>query len=345
MRHPAIRSVSTLISATTAAVALVSTLFAVSLTPVEEMNLAVSWPNMRMTKWTHGALLAVQYDDTNYPLIWILNRSGAHSLSFSIPGVRWMLLYDWDRGSDGTIGISGSAVDSDGRAAAFVAWISPDGAIAQIVRTGLYRPAMVAVAPDGTLWTVGKQNIPGGSNSPAGTSQLIPDPGVIQHFDRTGKTLGSFVPLSTIRNPLTISGSRNTLRVSKDRIAWYSVDGRYVEISLTGSLLTDIAVDLPGGDPMSPNIGFALTDEGDAFLSAPYPASSPRGLTVVSPLERIGIFMLDKSARTWKPVYQPNIAAAWQPEPNGPPYIYGVDGRRLVVMSGKKQAKFYLIGN
>ena len=121
---------------------------------------------------------------------------------------------------------------------------------------------------------------------------------------------------------LTLSGSRNTLRASKDRIAWYSVDGRYVEISLSGSLLTDIAVDIPIGDgkPLTNTISFALTDEGDAFLSVPY---------LVSSSEISRTYVLDRFAQAWKPVQ-----AVGQPPRTGTGYIYGVDGRRF---SGPKR--------
>jgi hypothetical protein len=328
------RYMSMLLNAATAVAVLVSMLSAASLSPVENLPLAVSWPLMRVPKWSHGALLTVQYHDTTNPLIWLLERHGQRAVPFTIPEARSMLIYDWDRGADGTIGISGSAADSDGRAATFVAWISADGTNSQVIRTSPYKPAMVAVAPDGTLWTVGSEFTTKSSGG-IGTT-LMPNVGVIRHFERSGKTLGSFVPQSTIQNPLSLSRSRNTLRASKDRIAWYSAEGRYIEISLDGSLVTDIPVQLPGGQSMNENTGFALADEGDAFLSA---YSDPHGSGPSAQL--LGIYILDRSVRAWKPVLQRSVGIAAQAAFG---YIYGVDGRELVVQ-GNKLIKFYSIGD
>jgi hypothetical protein len=312
----------------TAAAVLIPALSAASLTYVEEMGMPVSVPAMQMPKWTNGGLLTVQFKDPKYPLIWMLTRSGARSLPFSIPGADSTLIYDLDQRADGTIGISGSASDSEGRVAGYVAWISPNETSAQVVRTGLYRPAMVAIAPDGTMWTVGRE-----LDTLTPPVKLLPHVGVIRHFDRSGKTLDSFVPQSTVRTP-SLTLTRNTLRASKDRIAWYCVgDGRYVEISFSGNVLADIAVDVPidGGKPMSDNISFALTDEGDAFLSVPYLDPSSKQF-----LYRM--YLLNRSARVWDPV-----PLGGQPPRNHTGYIFGADGRRLVVMSGKV-VQFYAIG-
>jgi hypothetical protein len=329
------RYIVTFCKATTAVAALVSILSAASLTHVEDISWAIFLPAVQVPKWTHGGLLTVQFKDTKSPLIWMLSPSGDKSLPFSVPGAESTLIYDCDRASDGTIGISGSAADSDGRVAGFVAWISPNEPNGHVVRTGSYRPAMVAIAPDGTLWTVGKQTT-AAATAPA---EIVPHAGAIQHFDRSGKTLGSFVPQSTIRNPLlTLSRTRNTLRASKDRIAWYSVDGRYVEMSVSGSLVTDIVVDIPPGrgKPLMDNISFALTDEGDAFLSVPYEVPSTGA--PLSPIDVFETYVLDRSARAWRPVQ-----LAGQSPRSGVGYIYGVDGKRLVVMGGRA-VRFYAIG-
>jgi hypothetical protein len=290
-------------------------------------------PKMRMPKWTPGGLLTVQYEGTQYPSVWLLNPPGRErTLPFSIPEARSTFIYDYDQGAGGTIGISGSAVDSDGRLAGFVAWLSPNTGEVGIIRTGLYRPSMVTVGPDGTLWTVGKE-IAAIALPPV----PVPDASVIRHFDRSGKTLGSYVPQSTVKNPLlTLSGSTNTLRASHDRIAWFSVDGRYVEISLSGILLTDIKVDIPdAGKPIVEGISFALTDDGDAFLDVPYLVSPASGVT---PLRQSWTFQLDRSERTWKPVQ-----IAGSPPPSGVGHIYGVDGKRLVVQK-RKGLRFYATG-
>jgi hypothetical protein len=336
MRYESARYICrSLLKAAATLLVLASMLCATSLNFVEELPLKVSWENMRVPKWSHGALLTVQYHDTISPLIWVLDSLGSHVVPFTISGARWMHVYDWDCGLNGTLGISGSVADSDGRAATFVAWISADGSSSQVIRTSSYRPAMVAVAPDGTLWTVGAEfaTNPSGGVSPT----LVANAGVIRHFDRSGKTLAAFVPQSTIQKSVSLAQSRNTLRVSQDRIAWYSEEGRYVEISLAGSLLTDIPLALPSGQSMNTNTGFALTDAGDAFLSAQPPTLRNGG----RPAEPLQIYILDRSARVWKPVLQPSSGAAAQ---SAFGYIYGVDGNKLVVR-GANLIKFFTIGD
>ena len=313
-----------------AAVASVSVFSGASLTHVEDMKVTATMTSMQLPKWSNGALVAARFGNPKSPSIWMFDRRGERQLSFSVPGAESTLIYDCDLGADGTIGISGSAIDSEKRVAGFVAWISADGTSSRIIRTGLYRPAMVTVAPDGTLWTVGKETT--NLTSPV---EIIPHAGVVRHFDRSGSMMGAYVQQYTIRNPiLTLSGSRNTLRASKDRIAWYSVDGKYVEISLAGKILMDIALGIPLGDgkPLTDRISFALTNDGDAILSVPYVISSSKD-------EISRTYVLDRAAGAWKHIQ----TTTEQPSREGSGYIYGVDGRRVVFMRDTI-VQFYAIG-
>lgn len=306
-------------------------LWAASLTHVEEIGMPVAVPAMQLPKWTKGGLLTVQFKDPRYPMIWMLTRNGARSLPFSIPGADSTVVYDFDQSADGTIGLSGSATDADGRIAGFVAWVSPTQGNVQIVRTGLYRPAMVAIASDGSLWTVGRE-----LNALTRFGKLLPNAGVIRHFEKSGKTLHSLVPQSTVRNH-DLTMSRNTLRASADRVVWYDVgDGRLVEISFSGTVLRDVPLELPlAGRSISEVIGdsisFAVTDEGDCFLATPYVDKSSKQSSQQ-------IYALDRSRRVWNPV---SLGA--QTARNQTGYIFGADGRRLVVMSGNL-VQFYAIG-
>ena len=77
----------------------------------EEISAAIEWPGARVPKWSHGSLIAVQNSETPSPTIWLIGRNGRRSFSFTLPGAQQGLLYDWDLGSDGTIGLSGGAAD------------------------------------------------------------------------------------------------------------------------------------------------------------------------------------------------------------------------------------------
>src|ERR1700730_12415914 len=107
----------------------VSILSATSLTWVEDMPFPMSWKTMRIPKWSHGALIDVQYaDNETHPLIWVVERQRTYTLHFEIPGARSINIYDWDRTFDGSkIALSGSAIDAEGRGDFFIAWISSDG--------------------------------------------------------------------------------------------------------------------------------------------------------------------------------------------------------------------------
>jgi hypothetical protein len=297
----------------------------------------LSWPKMRVPKWSNGFLVAVQGDNTANPLIWLINRNGQQTVPFTIPGARTMLLYDWDRGADGTIGMSGYAADSDGRFSAFIAFISPNEWESHVIRTLGYRPAKVAVAADGTLWASGCEYVISANGRP--TSALIPGAGVIRHFDRSGKLLGAYIPQSTVGGPLILSSWQSGLRASRDRVAWLSVDGRFVEITLDGKVTTDMAVPVPGGESTEIT-GFALTDGGDAFISVVRPIDEDRN----TPGEIVAVYVLDRSSNNWKPVLERTVSARNSlPVDDDYGHIYGVEENTLV-LSGKRLIKFYRIG-
>ena len=267
---------------------------------------------------------------------------------FSVPGARSTVIYDWDRGVDGAICLSGSAIDADGRGGTFIAWISPDGKNSQITRTSPYRPLLVAVAPDDTVWTAGSESMDIAAFRASGRTDvsiaalLLPGAGVIRHYDRAGRTLGAFVPQSTIHDAMSLSDPGNALRASGDRIAWYSAEGRYIEVSLEGKLATDIVVP-PPGTSTRPIDGFAITDSGDAFLSASYPVAGNGSASA----HRVGIYVLEKSSRAWKAVLERTVIPGTAPnagDPNDFGHIYGVDGNKLVV-AGRQRLRFFTIGN
>lgn len=66
-----------------------------------------------------------------------------------------------------------------------LAFIPSDRTSARMVQTGLYVPSMIAVAPDGTVWTKG-QDVRAYAERPR-------DGTVIRHFDASGRLLGGFV--------------------------------------------------------------------------------------------------------------------------------------------------------
>jgi hypothetical protein len=309
----------------------VPVLSAASLTWVEDVPLSLLWKAMRIPKWSHGALIDIQYANNEiHPLIWVAERHRTtYTVPFEIPGARSINVYDWDRTFDGrNIALAGSAIDAEGRGDFFIAWISSDGTHSVVSRTSSYIPRRLTVAPDGTLWTAGQD-----SNGP-------PDAGVFRHFDQTGKSIGAFVPRSSFSDPIILYDHTGLMRASKDRVAWYSPRGsRYIEISLQGVVLMDISVTTPKDS--SEGYGFGITDKGDAFLSSSQyvpPAGGQAGFQ----LWRISI--LDRSTATWKPVLERPVTKQTTADFG---HIYGVDtdgnGDELV-LTGDHSIKFYRLG-
>jgi hypothetical protein len=297
-------------------IAIVTTLPATSLTSVEERPLAVEWPYMRLAKWSNGALIDVEYDRTVNPLVWLLEGQVQRTVPFTIPGARLMEIDDWDRAADGAIGLSGSATDAEGRLSGFIAWISPDGMRSEVIQTLLYGPMHLAFAPDGTIWTAGRETL----RADSGVLRLSAS--VIRHFERSGKTLGSFVPQATILDRNVLYNIRSWLRASSDRVAWYS-GGKYVELAPDGRLVADITIRSPGDET-----GFALTEKGEAFLS------SEAG-------SQLAVHILDRSTGSWRLVLQRTMTPG---SPIDFGFVCGADGSRLV-LHGFKRIKFYNIGN
>jgi hypothetical protein len=319
--------------------ALTLPLTAVSLTFAGDTPMPISRKPMRVPKWSNGALMVVEYPESVNTVIWIAEGQSLHTVLFSIPGARSIGISDWDRARDGTIGLSGSATDTDGRTSPFVAWIASDERTSSVIRTSLYKPQQIAVAPDGTLWTAGVETVSSSS------SRLKPQSAVIRHFDHSGHTLGAFVTQSTIGDAMKLIDLGNQFRASNDRIAWYApAAGRYVEISFDQRVLVDTSVGRPG-DPNSVVDGLAVSNQGEVFLSAVWFASRAANATDDQPSPGFrSIFVLDKSAQTWKPVMQQAIYSGHKATPSDFEQIYGIDGNRLV-LRGLQRLKFYYIGN
>ena len=333
---------SLLIIGVISATAFSSLLSAVSLNFAGDAPAGIWWPNMQPPKWSNGSLVAVQYPRTTAPVIWLAGPQGTRTVPFSIPGAQVLNVFDWDQGLDGTIGISGNATEADGRVSGFVAWISADATKSNVIRTSLYRPALVAVGADGTLWAAGTEFMSLNSRV------LKPDSDVLRHFDPSGQMLSGFVPQSTIRNRISLLDvGGHWLRASRNLIAWYSPgEGRYVEVSALGRELLDIAVNRPGDDK-SRTDGFGLTDKGDVFVSAtwfvPPAPSTPDGK---GGAEYSGIYVLDRPAQTWRPLLQRTWLAGAAPNASLDEFsdVAGVDGNRLVVRSVRRRLQLYDIG-
>jgi len=233
---------------------------------------------------------------------------------FSIPGASNTAVDGFARGADGTLALCGRSYASDGRGAPFIAWIAADGNSQQVIRTAPYHARVIAVAPDGTLWTVGKELNADGSEK----SGVNPEAGVVRHFDRSGKSLGAFIPRSSIPDPTHLTNQQSLLAASADRAGWLHYDhsnrGAYVEISPDGSITT---YPIPQIQAKGMRLGgIAFTASGDVFAE----------VDDLNGSSNFSLFALNRSAGQWLPVSIP-ATGRWA-------LLLGASGNELALTYG-----------
>ncbi|MBM3775969.1 MAG: hypothetical protein FJW37_12535 [Acidobacteria bacterium] len=191
------------------------------------------------------------------------------------------------RGGDGSFALSGLAYSNDSKGGAFVAWISPDRQQQRVFRTAPYATRKIAVASDGTIWTIGRELTDG--------EELNPGHDVVRRFDAEGNLLGSYLPKPSLMR----DGSRQHpallawLVSARGRVGLHSPLSReYIEFSLD-----PVVVSRFPGLPLEPGgrlSGLALCDDGGVYASIDRRDKSG--------VKRWEVASLDRSARAWKPV-------------------------------------------
>ena len=208
-----------------------------TLTITSVTKIAYNFGGNGLPHWT-GSVFA-QLDDTSEaaPVLRAFDRDGKQVLNLliTIPDVKFIQVFDYARGFDGSLAISGTGYSGDGRAAAFLTWISSDGQQQKVVRTSPYVAYVVGVATDGTIWTAGWEIVDG--------VLVNPNHDMIRHFDPSGRLLGSFIPRSSLKvyENRVHPAERSHLVVSHDRVGWYSELSRvYIEFRTAAS-----SIDIP----------------------------------------------------------------------------------------------------
>lgn len=279
--------------------------------------------------WSGGALNIIENNSTARPRILSFNRNGQQVSwgQLSIPGATKISVQGFGRSPDGASALCGLSWDDSGREAAFVSWLSPDGQTERTIRTNPYTPYVLTVAPDNTVWTVGLEMVNRREDDPA----VDRNAGVLRHFDRTGKTIASFIARSRVPKEPDGSGlTHGFLASSSNLIGWYANNGRaYVEVSSEG--VVRYYPGLPRTSPERPT-GLGITNDGVTLLSEETPARAGR------PREW-KIYALDRVQSRWVPVDVPGDAgkANWGS-------IYGTEGNSLVLSTADRFAiKFFFV--
>ena len=146
-----------------------------------DVPIPVDMGHQSIPKWSHGALILPINTLTTLPIFHLMDRNGVMlpPVMFSIPNASTMTIIDYDRAANGTMALSGGVTEAALPGYSSIAWVRPDGST-NIVRTAQGQARQVALAPDGSLWTQGRD-----LKHPKAT--------VLTHFDQAAKVLGSYV--------------------------------------------------------------------------------------------------------------------------------------------------------
>lgn len=258
--------------------------------------------------WEGGALLHVEANDSDEPLIFGIDRDGQmERIGFSIPGGRHILILGLSRAMDGSIAATGGAYSSDGQPGAFLARIAPDRSRKVVVQVWPYVPLVVTITPDGGMWTIGYVK-------PA-DNLGISEYNVLKRFDSSGKLLAAkSVEAKGIYDHRRDAADHSLMRSSRDRVGWLTNANEYVEFGLDGLELGRFPPP-PGPRPEVFDTTLAVSDDDKVLVGT----RDGDGLRVWS---------LDRRERSWKPLeLRGGKLTRWA--------TLGFDGGTVVVIDGR----------
>lgn len=185
----------------------------------------------------NGELLLVEGNPSDAPLIRRFGRNGElEHFSFTIPDGRNIHIYALACAEDGSMGVGGLALSSDGSPIAYLAVLEADRQKQKVVHLWPYVARTITFAPDGTIWTIGQvRNMEG----------VVQD-NVLKRFDGEGELLATKVLTAKGR---IISGDNpakprfrdatefSELRTSEDRIGWLTNGNEYIEFDFDGDVI------------------------------------------------------------------------------------------------------------
>ncbi len=282
----------------------------------------------RSMKWSHGAYLVMDEIGGEPPVFYSLDRDGTWTgtAPFRNPEPIRFYSFNYDRETNGTIVFSGQTETAPRVESPFLAWTSADGQIQRMVRTDHYFPYEIAVAPDGTVWTLGYEMVNLDDKSPAVNQEAH----VLRHFDSAGNLIGSAFPQSQFNRYGRIRLTDGLLVATQDRLGWYgprSGKAAFTEISLETMTMKEYPgapSNLSKGDFA---VGLAMTNSGVTSVSVQ--DGSPGARTN---------YILDRASSSWMPVSVPPMGGF-----DFTPILIGSDGDNLVFKYGRSAAFFSVL--
>jgi hypothetical protein len=253
--------------------------------------------------WSHQGLLGAVFHPgtTDGPLLWRLKNDGNLDYTpFLFPGGRYYSIAGVAERPDGDIEVAGTAAGEDGKPIHFIA---QSGRNTTIVITTPYQPAVMTVAPDGVVWTIGSTIMPG---------HRFLEYNVLKRFNRMGNLLSTSI--LKVRGKWGADAALNSiLRASNDRVGWLTIANEYLEFSLDGQEITHI--NGPPGRAQRDELwtSFVLSPANEVVVSLP---ADYKGST-------LNLWTLDRRAKmAWSAI-----------ESDDPPeraHLFGFDGGYVI---------------
>ena len=295
------------------------------LIPAGEARPAWQFSGNPTPRWSGGFLIPI--DNQGYaaekPVIQAFDDTGqeAEPLVFSIPNARSILVDAVARASNGTWAVGGRAYDAEGKGGGFISWVSPDQRHVTTVKSYPYDVGAITIAPDGTTWTYGYEIA-------YGREYYLTHDGVIRHFDKSGKQIGSYIPRISIRDQVDSPGMMNgRLVCNGDRVGWYAAQAHvYFELTYNGGGVSG-PVSFPGivGHNSSDAFitGLAMMDNSDVDATG----------QITRPEQRGALYRLDRASHSWTEVPPPDNL-------DGYVILLGGDGKRIAMYGGNRVVFF-----
>jgi hypothetical protein len=236
-------------------------------------------------RFMNGRLVGVSQHH-GAPTIYTADRWGhLETVNVDIAASDFTTVVNEAAGLDGSLAAVGNAISGTSRMGSFLAWIAPDRSRQVITRLWPYSADAVAIAPDGTIWTVGRI---------MNDHYMEVNPNVLRHYTPSGELLTSTLvlrPRKSIGGMYSV-GNGSALMVSNDRVGWLTVACQYFEFSFDGAEMGRYGC--PDGYSYFPEMGGAALSPGNDLVI------STKQAVPLAPLR------LDRDTKTWKalPVLQ-----------------------------------------
>ena len=192
-----------------------------------------SFVNKTFPKWENGLFLVHDNDNSGVaaPNVFAYDSTGRLKMQAAVRfpdavSVRVVALAGSPRG---IVVAAGRAFDASGTPGPFLAWIGGDGRIQRVVRTFPYAAYEVCFAPDGSVWTLGRDAHQEGAGEPPHD--------VLRRFSAEGHMVQSLLPRDGFaknagRHPLNPTPHGGAfLAAGRDRVVVFSTSAaEWVEV-------------------------------------------------------------------------------------------------------------------